>query len=136
MGELSIELAGGKTSFAPGESIRGTAGWRLEVPHEGLEVRLFWYTEGKGQRDVDIVETVTLDRGSREGSHGFTFTAPQAPLSFSGKLISLIWAIEIVKLSDGEAGRLEITISHSGEEIRIGTPETDELDHSRMEPSS
>ena len=122
MDERRIEIEDGRSGFAPGERIRGTAHWRLEEPPDGLEVRLFWYTEGKGERDVGVVETVALGSGSREGSNDFSFKAPPAPFSFSGKLISLIWAIELVTLPDGQAGRQEITLSRIGEEIRIGSP--------------
>ncbi|MCZ6507200.1 MAG: hypothetical protein O7A04_04015 [Acidobacteria bacterium] len=124
MNELTIELAAGQSRFEPGETIRGTARWRLdEVPDETLEVRLFWYTEGKGELDVELVETVELGSVSAAGSRDFSFSTPAAPLSFSGKLISLVWAIEVVALPDGDAGRQEIMISHTGDEIRIGTPE-------------
>lgn len=133
MNELTVGLEAGQTSFAPGETIRGTARWRLdEVPDEGLEVRLFWYTEGKGDRDVEVVETVELGSASTAGSRDFSFSTPAAPLSFSGKLISLVWAIELVALPDGDAGRQEIMVSHTGEEIRIGTPEL--LESAPLEP--
>jgi hypothetical protein len=120
MDELRIELEEGRTCFRPGERIRSDAVWRREEPAEGLEVRLFWYTQGKGERDVDIIETTSLATGSREGRSDFSFKAPPAPLSFSGKLISLIWAIELVALPSGEAARQEIVLSHTGEELRIG----------------
>ena len=112
-------LEGGQTSFEPGEEIRGTATWDLAEPPERLEVRLFWYTEGKGDRDVGIVETERLDATSTAGEREFTFSGPEAPLSFSGALISLIWAVEVVALPGEEAGRQLIVISHSGEEIRL-----------------
>lgn len=131
---MGVELDGGETRYAPGDSIRGTASWRLDEPPEGLEVRLFWYTEGKGQRDVEIVETVAVESSAREGSREFTLRAPAAPLSFSGKLISLIWAVELVRLPDGEAARREITLSYGGEEIRIGS-EASRFDSQETEPA-
>ena len=123
MSELRLELAAGETTFAPGESLRGTASWRLHEPPEALEVRLFWYTEGKGERDVEVVDTVPINSSSREGSREFTLRAPTSPLSFSGKLISLIWAIELVRLPGGDAARQEIIVGHGGREIRIGSRE-------------
>jgi hypothetical protein len=47
MSRLRIELAEGRVAFAPGEVLRLRVSWRLEVPPESLEARLFWYTEGK-----------------------------------------------------------------------------------------
>lgn len=135
MNELRLELAGGQTRFTPGERIHGTASWRQPESPDGLEVRLFWYTAGKGDRDIGIVERRALDPGSPEGSLEFSFEAPRAPLSFSGKLISLLWAIELVALPGGEAGRQEITISHTGEEIRIGSPGSAGFGADEMEPA-
>ena len=134
MSDLWVELDGARTSFAPGERIAGTAGWRLEEPPEALEVRLFWFTRGKGERDVGIVETLEIASGAREGSREFSFHAPPAPLSFSGKLISLIWSIELVALPGGDAGRREITLSPTGEEIRLESLEIGEMDLEATEP--
>lgn len=134
LNHLRVALASGKGSFAPGETIHGTASWRLAEAPEGLEVRLFWYTAGKGQRDVGIVASQAIESNSREGRREFAFTTPKAPLSFSGRLISLIWAIELVRLPSGEAGRQEIVVSQTGDEIIIGTPASGELGSDEMEP--
>ena len=119
MVDLRVELENPEAIFRPGETIQGTASWSLAEAPEALEVRLFWFTQGKGDRDIGIVETTALDGAGREGGRDFTFTAPPAPLSFSGKLISLVWAVELVALPEGDAGRRELVISHTGEEIRI-----------------
>lgn len=131
MNELSIELEDGRTHYKPRKAIRGVARWRLEPaadePLEGLEVRLFWYTEGKGDRDVGGMVTERVPEGGNDGSYEFTFSAPRAPHSFSGTLISLIWAIELVALPSGDAARQEIVVSPTGEEIRLTSAE-DEVD--------
>jgi hypothetical protein len=119
--DLRVELEEPGAAFRPGETIQGTASWSLLEAPEALEVRLFWFTQGKGDQDVGVMETAALEGAGREGSRDFTFTAPEAPLSFSGKLISLVWAVELVALPRGDAGRCELVISHTGEEIRIDT---------------
>ena len=134
MSELRVELEDARASFAPGERIVGTASWRIDEPPEALEVRLFWYTRGKGERDVGIVETLEIAPATREGRREFSFRAPPAPLSFSGKLISLIWSIELVALPEGDAGRHEITLSPTGEEIRLGSLEIGERYGEATEP--
>ncbi len=131
MVDLRVELEKPEASFRPGETIQGTANWSLAEAPEALEVRLFWFTQGKGDQDVGVIETTALDGAGREGSRDFTFTAPEAPLSFSGKLISLVWAVELVALPQGDAGRCELVISHTGEEIRI-----DNTDGEALEPEA
>jgi len=119
MSDLTLELTDGRTEFLPGETIEGTARWRLDEPAEGLEIRLFWYTEGKGDRDVGGNEAVVIDSAGTEGRHEFSFSAPAAPHSFSGSLISLIWAVELVVLPSGDAARQELVVSPSSREIRL-----------------
>lgn len=104
-----IALKLDRNSFKPGEMLEG------EAPGgAGLEVRLFWYTEGKGTQDLEVVATQTLDAAGR-----FRLKLPAAPYSFSGKLISLIWAVEVVGHSDG-APREELLVSPDGAEILLG----------------
>jgi hypothetical protein len=45
---------------------------------------------------------------------------PLAPYSFSGKLISLIWGLELVLEPSQETARFEFTLSPTGEEIMLG----------------
>ena len=45
---------------------------------------------------------------------------PEAPHSFSGALISLIWAVELLVEPGGLSERIEITVSPTGEEILLG----------------
>ena len=49
------------------------------------------------------------------------FVLPPAPYSFSGKLISLIWAVEVVAEGIKEASRLEFTLSPDGREITLSS---------------
>lgn len=127
MSQLTLELNDGRTQYRPGEAIRGTANWYLDESAEALEVRIFWYTQGKGDRDVGGMETERIDSPGIEGSHEFAFTAPSAPHSFSGTLISLIWALELVVLPEGDAARQEIVVSPTGEEIRLVPVETPDM---------
>lgn len=124
MSELTIELVGRAEftpgQFRPGEQIRCVAGWQLDEPAEALEARLFWYTAGKGDQDVGVVETERIEAPSLEGSREFSFKAPRSPYSFSGTLITLTWALELVALPREEMARQELVISPSGREIRLG----------------
>jgi hypothetical protein len=120
MDELSIMLQDEKTAFAPRETIHGTIQWNLNANPRHLELSLFWYTAGKGTRDIGVVETLRFDAPGVFGSKDFSFTLPDGPYSFSGKLISLIWAIELTTSPSSETIRREITLSPTGREIILG----------------
>jgi hypothetical protein len=119
MDKLSIALQGDTAAFAPGRSIQGTIHWSLDDNPRHLRLSLLWYTSGKGTRDAGVVETMQLDNPGASGSHAFSFTLPPGPYSFSGKLISLIWALELTASPGSETVRKEITVSPTGREILL-----------------
>ncbi len=117
MSELDIELRDSKTSYAPGETVRGAVQWNLQANPRRLDLSLLWYTAGKGTRDVGVIETLAIDNPGSLGSKDFTFTLPHGPYSFSGKLISLIWVMELTCSPGDQTVRQEITVSPTGREI-------------------
>jgi hypothetical protein len=117
---LAIGTYDNRVSFRPGEKVEGKAMWILEKDPESVEIRLIWYTSGKGTQDVEIVATRALPAPGRHSEAEFSFTLPAAPYSFSGKLISLIWALELVVLPSNQAQRLNITVSPTGTEVILG----------------
>jgi hypothetical protein len=121
MSTLKIGTYEERIQFRPGEAISGRILWLLDEPEkaESADVRLFWYTEGKGSRDVEVVDTAAFDVAGRHGEVEFAFTAPPSPYSFSGKLISLRWALELVMLPTDDTERLPITISPTGDEVSL-----------------
>jgi hypothetical protein len=116
---LTIEIPDGRRAFRPGDRIEGTVSWYLEADPKSVELRLFWYTQGKGTQDVEIVQGVPFDNPGAVDSRAFSVELPLAPYSFSGKLISLLWALELVAEPGGETARLEITVSPTGVEILL-----------------
>lgn len=121
MSELKLAIKDNQTNFAPGETIGGAAGWKLDGPAEQAELRLFWRTEGKGSEDIHIVETVRFDHPGQEEARPFGITAPSSPYSFSGRLISLIWALELVLKPGSHSQRIDLVISPSRQEVRLGS---------------
>lgn len=119
MDKLSIVLHDDKTAFAPRETVRGTMHWNLDGNPHRIELSLFWYTSGKGTRDVGVIQTVPLDNPGGLGSKEFSFTLPEGPYSFSGRLISLIWALELTASGGSETVRKEITVSPTSREILL-----------------
>ena len=121
MDTLQIELDQGKTHYLPGEEIAGTVQWRFDERAEQVELRLFWHTRGKGDEDAGLVDSVTFESPSMYETRQFRFTLPGGPYSFSGKLISLIWALELVAEPGERCERVELTVSPTGREIVLGT---------------
>jgi hypothetical protein len=117
---ITISLDQSNTGFRPGETIVGTVSWSDLGEHsDKLETRLVWYTEGKGNQDIEVVKSLPSQVTQPDGSARFEFTAPTRPFSFTGKLISLIWVIEVVVFPSREGYREPITLSLDGSEIKL-----------------
>jgi hypothetical protein len=119
MEQLAIEIQNGANAFLPGETVEGTVSWQLDRPAETAELRLFWYTQGKGDQDVGVVSTVPFANPELQERRVFRVSLPDGPFSFSGKLISLLWALELVVEPGSRASRTEITVSPTRMEILL-----------------
>ena len=118
---LAIELADDRTSFKPGEPLSGRVAWRVEDQPTSAELRVFWYTSGKGTQDIGVVTTLPFASPRAEDQRDFTLPLPREPYSFSGTLISLIWAIELIVEPGGHVDRLEFVLSGTGREVVLGS---------------
>ena len=116
---LGLTIEGGRTWFKPGETIEGNASWRLAGEADAIEVRLFWYTSGKGSRDVEVVRVEPIEYPGRDGTRDFRLEAPRGPYSFSGKLITLAWAVELVALPSGETERVDLVVAPAPVEVDL-----------------
>jgi hypothetical protein len=119
MSELKILVRDERRNFRPGETVEGVAGWRLDDPPKSVELRLFWFTRGKGTEDVGVVNQINFPSPQIEEGRRFSFTLPAEPFSFSGQLISLIWALELVVEPGDISTRVELVMSPTGEEILL-----------------
>ncbi len=117
---IQIELAQQPPAFTPGQAIRGQVIWnKLVEPVDKLVIRLIWYTTGKGDRDFAIAADQIMVSPPASESAEFDFRAPARPYSFSGKLISLSWAIEVIAFPDMETKRQDLVISANADEILL-----------------
>lgn len=108
---LFIELKDGIHDFVPGGDITGEAGWTLATPPEDATLKLLWYTEGRGTQDVGIVADMPLPTNAAQGRHPFRFQIPPIPYGFSGHLVSLKWAIELLIDNGRHHHRENISVS-------------------------
>ena len=115
---ITISLTNEQTAFVPGNIIAGTIRWAdIKENTEQIDVRLIWYTKGKGERNHELLDSHPIVNPQNQGESGFQFAVPHRPYSFSGKLVSLVWAIEAIAFPDLEAEQLEVVISKDGKEI-------------------
>ncbi|HBL29737.1 MAG TPA: hypothetical protein DD490_23115 [Acidobacteria bacterium] len=116
---LRVETNDGSTSFRPGDLVEGTVRWQGAEPPEGVELRLFWYTEGRGDQDLEVVETIPFANPGAHDRRSFRLRLPEGPYSFSGKLITLAWALEAVAQPGDRAGNLPLVVSPTGRELLL-----------------
>jgi hypothetical protein len=119
MSRLQIELADGKTKYRPGEAVEGVAFWELDAPPTSIEIRLFWRTQGKGTVDVQVVQSQPQPGAGKADRRAFRFVLPAGPYSVSGVLVSIVWGVEIVAEPSSDSASEELTVSPTGEEIRL-----------------
>ncbi len=110
MNTISLKTEGDSRGFAPGEVVRGEITWDLESEPEHIELHAIWHTEGKGTRDAGLVVTRRFDTVSRRDEVHFEIKMPQAPYSYEGNLISIVWLLEAVAMPSGKATQVPITL--------------------------
>lgn len=88
-------------TLVAGAEVEGTVEVEVleDVSFRELEVRLGWRTEGKGNRTGGVGASVRLEgegewrKGTRR-SYPFRLEAPWGPLSYRGKILSVVWELE------------------------------------------
>lgn len=119
MSQFTIKPVDGRTTFEPSETIAVEAQWELDAEPEALEVRLVWNTSGKGDTDIGVEKRISLDSPGLAESRSLELKLPAAPYSFSGKYVSLIWALELVAHPANTSCRTEITIAPGQSEVLL-----------------
>ena len=119
----SLRLSCDPTAVRPGESLRVQVDWDLTERPEKLVVNLLWYTSGKGDEDIQVVDGETVVDPGTSGSREITFTAPAHPPSFSGRLITLTWAVEALIDPGKLVERRELVIAPEARELILPRPE-------------
>ena len=114
----TIDLENPSGQFRPFNEVRGTANWQLGARPKSLELRLFWFTSGRGNADAGVVEVKSLDP-STYGQAAFSFTLPGAPYSLSGSLITIQWALELVAKPGRQLALKELICAPSGVPLEL-----------------
>ncbi len=116
---LELQLSDETTAYRPGDVVRGTLRWSAEESPRLLAAQLVWWTEGKGNRDAAVGTRQEWEYPQAEGEYSFELTAPAGPLTYHGRLISILWAVEVVAEKPEGSARTEVTMSPTGEPITL-----------------
>ena len=127
MTELRIELAGDRVAFNPGEELAGSVNWSGEQGPRSLELRLFWFTRGKGIEDVGLIENLHFEQPLAQETRSFRLKLPQAPYSCLGTLVSVIWALELIAYPSKAVTRQEIMVGPGRKAVQLGTVATERV---------
>jgi len=99
---VNVSLCREEGVYEAGDQL--TAKWRISrIPLEevhGVEVSVLWHTEGKGDEDLHVhhfhrlVET-QIRRSGLADQQSLRCQLPRTPLSYHGRLISVLWCIRL-----------------------------------------
>lgn len=106
-------------NFKPGADVTGHVLWDLAEAPGDIRLSLGWWTEGLGTRDEAIVDSATWPAAPRIGKEEFSLRLPGAPVSVSGKLVSIVWALELVATGPDLRTVTRLVVSPTGRELDI-----------------
>ena len=115
--QMAIEIEGNRRKFSPGDTLTGRVSWTFDADPKSAELRLFWYTSGKGTQNVGVENTITFNNPTLHERRDFSVMLPRAPYSCSGSLVSIIWALELIVEPGGRTERVNITLAPGGTEV-------------------
>jgi hypothetical protein len=116
---LDRTVAGGDNGYVPGEPLTGVVRWSLDDGPVSFVVRLFWRTEGKGTADSGLADELTFEGMPGSGEQAFVFEGPSGPYSFSGELVSILWAVEAIASPGKHVARADFVLSPTGKEVKV-----------------
>jgi len=138
---VTIDLERG-ASAAPNARLRGQVSWKLDAAPASARLRLIHVARGGGVddevtvvRDVDVATLSTATRGDpyrgrvsaaastaldADEARAFELELPASPYSFTGRLVSIAWSLEVVLEPGGVEAAVELVLSPTGATITAG----------------
>ena len=99
---IRIRLDGNGRTYWPGETVGGQ--YQIEsVPLEdvkAIEVSILWYTEGKGDEDLNVHDFRRLAPEDEAWTDPrlpgrFSAVLPNSPLSYQGAIVKIRWCVRV-----------------------------------------
>ena len=100
--EIIIRLDENGRTYSPGTTLSGE--YRIEAVErqslQAIEVSVLWYSEGKGDEDLDVHEfwrkdADSVEMGDPHRPDRFSTTLPQSPLSYDGQIVKIRWCVRV-----------------------------------------
>jgi hypothetical protein len=115
--EMFVEVVGAADGFLPGQRLQANLLWALPEVPKLIEARLFWRTRGKGTEDAEVVDSHRIDRPAAAGKETISLMLPEAPYSFSGRLVSIVWGVELIAEPSGTSALAEFVMGPDRKEV-------------------
>lgn len=115
---MSTTITIERRDLRPHDTVKGRVAWDLEKKPRDLELRLCWFTRGRGTEESRTVEVLPLGDTS-DGERPFHFRLPAEPWSVNGTLVQIVWALEVVAKKTGSLGIEEFTVAPQRREIEL-----------------
>lgn len=124
MNDLSVTLEHDR--YTPGQNLVGEVTLSaVDERSQSLSIRLIWFTEGKGDRDYATVDSIDIPLDKDSQGAKFEFPLPHRPLSFSGQIVSLTWAVEAVVNPGKQSSLAEFSLVDGDTPIVLGDKSDD-----------
>lgn len=107
-----------RKDLRPFESVAGRVAWSLEKEPRGLELRLCWFTRGYGSEESMTIASLPLGDAAR-GERAFSFELPDQPWSVKGRMVTIVWALEVVAERSGGLALEEIVVAPERRAIEL-----------------
>lgn len=115
MSMIEVEIDASRTAFEPGDTVTGSASWDLPGPPSSLDVCLVWIAKGAGATQQDgVAARVPIEGAGSRDTRTFALLAPDGPYSYTGKLLTISWAVELQAEPGGRSARTELVIAPGG----------------------
>lgn len=115
---MSTTITIERRDLRPHDTVTGRVAWQLEKEPRDLELRLCWFTSGRGTEESRTIEALRLGDGLR-GEKAFSFRLPAEPWSINGTLVRIAWALEVVAKKTGSLAVEELVVAPQRREIGL-----------------
>ena len=105
--------------LAPGETMVFTLARDSSAKAGPLTVQLGWFTEGRGTRDAAIAWSEEIPGLAPGTDQTFEVVLPETPWSFSGKLVSISWRLEVLDAKRQPLVAISLLIAPGGQLVTL-----------------